>query len=355
MASSGALAFYITICCAAFLTSKVVIAVLLYKRWLRKRRTMEQGFSGGKLVLFRSLTTAQSLPSRAFLKKTMKLTSKDIIGAGGYGTVYKLVVDGGAAAFAVKRLSRGSAERDKGFERELNAMGDVKHRNILTLHGYYTTPHFNLLIYDLMPNGSLDALLHGKGKDRKALDWTTRLKIAVGTARGLSYLHHDCVPHIMHRDIKSSNILLDASMEPKLADFGLATILGPSCTHASTVVAGTFGYLAPEYFETGRATTKGDVYSFGVVLIELLTGKRPTDEFFLEAGTGLVSWVKEMSHIKCIEHAVDSNLICYPKEEVNGMFMIAERCLDIEPSKRPSMHEILKMLEQIVSSSEDGR
>lgn len=161
MANGRVLAFYITICCIAFVASKVVISVLLYKRWLRKRRIIEEGFAGGKLVLFRSLTTAQALPSKAFLKKTMRLTSKDIIGSGGYGTVYKLLIDGGAAAFAVKRLSRGSADRDRGFERELEAMGDIKHRNILTLHGYYTTPQFNLLIYDLMPNGSLDAFLHG--------------------------------------------------------------------------------------------------------------------------------------------------------------------------------------------------
>ncbi|CAA7402076.1 unnamed protein product [Spirodela intermedia] len=341
MANGRVMAFYITVCCIAFVASKVVISVLLYKRWLRKRRIIEEGFSGGKLAL----------PSRAFLKKTMRLTSKDIIGSGGYGTVYKLVIDGGAAAFAVKRLSRGSADRDRGFERELEAMGDIKHRNILTLHGYYTTPQFNLLIYELMPNGSLDALLHGKEKEKKALDWATRHKIAVGTARGLSYLHHDCVPNIIHRDIKSSNILLDESMEAKVADFGLATLVAPSRTHASTVVAGTFGYLAPEYFETGRATTKGDVYSFGVVLLELLTGRKPTDESFVEEGTGLVSWVKEVANSKCIDHAVDGSLVCYPLEETITMFCIAERCLETDPSKRPSMSEVLKMLEQM--NSED--
>ncbi|RWW42569.1 hypothetical protein BHE74_00051879, partial [Ensete ventricosum] len=125
----------------------------------------------------------------------------------------------------------------------------------------------------------------------KPLDWPTRCKIAVGAARGISYLHHDCIPHIIHRDIKSSNILLDHNMEARVSDFGLATLMKPDQSHVSTVVAGTFGYLAPEYFDTGKATTKGDVYSFGVVLLELLTGRRPTDELFLEEGTKLVTWV----------------------------------------------------------------
>ena len=115
--------------------------------------------TGGKMVMFKS-SAMQSLKSDAFLKKTLKLSNKDIIGSGGYGTVYKLMVNE-STAFAVKRLNRGSAERERGFERELEAMGDIKHRNIVTLHGYYTAPHYNLLIYELMPNGSLDAYLHG--------------------------------------------------------------------------------------------------------------------------------------------------------------------------------------------------
>ncbi|KAA8526722.1 hypothetical protein F0562_009049 [Nyssa sinensis] len=219
----------------------------------------------------------------------MKLTNKDIIGSGGYGTVYRMMIN--ESAFAVKRLNRGSADRDRGFERELEAMVDIKHRNIVTLYGYYTAPHYNLLIYELMPNGSLDSMLHGRAMDKKVLDWPSRYKIAVGAARGLFYLHHDCIPHIIHRDIKSSNILLDKNMEARVSDFGLATLMEPDKTHVSTIVAGTFGYLAPEYFDTGRATAKGDVYSFGVVLLELLTGKKPTDEAFIEEGTKLVTWV----------------------------------------------------------------
>ncbi|KAG6637062.1 hypothetical protein CIPAW_11G154300 [Carya illinoinensis] len=291
MGNSMVLAFYITVCCVAFVISKIIISVLLYRRWKRKHMVSEDGYSGGKMVMFRS-PMMQSLTSDAFLKRTLKLSNKDIIGSGGYGTVYRLTINE-STAFAVKKLNRGTAERDRGFERELEAMGDIKHRNIVTLHGYYTASHYNLLIYELMPNGSLDSFLHGRSMDKKLLDWPSRYKIAVGAARGLSYLHHDCIPHIIHRDIKSSNILLDQNMEAQVSDFGLATLMEPDKTHVSTFVAGTFGYLAPEYFDTGRATAKGDVYSFGVVLLELLTGKKPTDEAFVEEGTRLVSWVGE--------------------------------------------------------------
>ncbi|GFP78698.1 receptor-like serine/threonine-protein kinase at1g78530 [Phtheirospermum japonicum] len=283
----------------------------------------------------------KSLKPSTFLKRTTKLSNKDIIGSGGYGTVYKLVIDD-CIPFAVKRLNRLSAEQDRGFERELEAMGDIKHRNIVTLHGYYTAPHYNLLIYELMPNGSLDALLHGKYTNRMVLDWGSRYKIAVGAARGISYLHHDCIPHIIHRDIKSSNILLDHNLDARVSDFGLATLMEPDKTHVSTLVAGTFGYLAP-----GKATAKGDVYSFGVVLLELLTGKKPTDEAFVEEGTKLVTWVKSVVQEKKEEYVVDSCLTDCPAHEINRVFSIAMMCLESEPSTRPTMSEVVKMLERI--------
>ncbi|MBA0606276.1 hypothetical protein Godav_018767 [Gossypium davidsonii] len=346
MAYDLGIAFYITICCILFIISKTILMILLYKRWKRKNTTYEHDFSGGKMVMFRS-PLLQSLSSDVLLENTLKLSNKDIIGAGGYGTVYKLMINE-TMVFAVKRLNRGTTDRDKGFERELEAMADIKHRNIVTLHGYYTHPHYNLLIYELMPNGSLDSFLHGKSMDDKVLDWPTRSKIALGAARGIAYLHHDCIPHIIHRDIKSSNILLDQNMEARVSDFGLATLMEPDKTHVSTFVAGTFGYLAPEYFDTGRATAKGDVYSFGVVLLELLTGKKPMDEAFLEEGTKLVTWVKVVVEERKQEYVVDSNLgCCYPVDEIKTTFDIALMCLQTDPSKRPTMAEVVKMLEQI--------
>lgn len=345
MGGSPPVVFYITICCVAFIASKIVVSLLCYKRWVRKSRIVEDSLTGGgKMVMFRSPAT-QALSAKAFVKNTMKLTNKDILGSGGYGTVYRLVVDE-STAFAVKKLNRGNENRDLGFERELKSMADIKHRNIVTLHGYYVAPQFNLLIYELMPNGSLDALLHRRSPEEKPLDWASRYKIAVGAARGLSYLHHDCIPHVIHRDIKSSNILLDHNLDARVSDFGLATLMEPDKTHVSTVVAGTFGYLPPEYFDTGRATMKGDVYSFGVVLLELLTGKRPTDVSFIEEGTKLVTWVKGVMEDGREEHAIDPELAGFPAEEVKKVFAVADRCLDPDPSTRPTMIEVLKMLEQ---------
>ncbi|XP_045801106.1 receptor-like serine/threonine-protein kinase At1g78530 [Trifolium pratense] len=342
MRKSLVIAFSITICFIAFVISKIIISILLYKRWRKKHLIYEEGYGGGKMVIFRS-SILKSLTADMVLKKTQKLNNKDIIGSGGYGVVYELKLND-SAAFAVKRLNRGTAERDKGFERELQAMADIKHRNVVTLHGYYTAPHYNLLIYELMPNGSLDTLLHGKSKNKKVLDWPTRHRIAVGAARGISYLHHDCIPHIIHRDIKSSNILLDQNMEARVSDFGLATLMEPNKTHVSTIVAGTFGYLAPEYFDTGRATVKGDVYSFGVVLLELLTGKKPSDETFMEEGTKLVTWVKSVVQEKKEELVLDSSLGSCPMHEVNKVFNIAMMCLEPDPLNRPTMAEVVNLL-----------
>ncbi|MBA0574006.1 hypothetical protein Golob_001247 [Gossypium lobatum] len=321
MANDLGLAFYIPMGSIAFIISKIILTVLLYKRWKRKNMIYEDGFSRGKMVMFRS-PFLQSLTSDVFLKKTLKLSNKDIVGAGGYGTVYKLTINE-TMAFAVKKLTRGPPDRDTGFERELEAMGDIKHRNIVNLLGYCTTPYYNLLIYELMPNGSLDAFLHGKARESKILDWPTRYKIAVGAARGVAYLHHDCIPHIIHRDIKSSNILLDQNMEPRVSDFGLATLMEPDKTHVSTLVAGTFGYLAP--------------------------GKKPTDEAFLEEGTKLVTWVKGVVEERREEYVVDNSLGSCPVDEVNKTFNIALMCLETDPSKRPTMAEVVKMLEQIKS------
>ncbi|RHN74768.1 putative protein kinase RLK-Pelle-LRR-XIIIa family [Medicago truncatula] len=345
MMKSLIIAVSITICFIAFVISKIFISILLYKRWRRKHMIYEEGYTGGKMVIFRS-SILKSLTTDMVLKKTQKLNNKDIIGSGGYGVVYELKLDD-SAAFAVKRLNRGTAERDKCFERELQAMADIKHRNVVALHGYYTAPHYNLLIYELMPNGSLDSFLHGRSMNKKILDWPTRQRIALGAARGISYLHHDCIPHIIHRDIKSSNILLDQNMEARVSDFGLATLMEPNKTHVSTIVAGTFGYLAPEYFDTGRATVKGDVYSFGVVLLELLTGKKPSDESFMEEGTKLVTWVKAVVQERKEELVLDSSLgSCCPMHEVNKVFNIAMMCLEPDPLNRPTMAEVVNLLEK---------
>nr|GMD84181.1 receptor-like serine/threonine-protein kinase At1g78530 [Ipomoea batatas]GMD87566.1 receptor-like serine/threonine-protein kinase At1g78530 [Ipomoea batatas] len=158
--SRNLLPFYITVCVVSFVISKIVIAVLCYRRWKRNHMEVHDSLSaaGGKLVMFRT-AKMKEVNGSALVKRAMKLSNKDIIGSGGYGTVYRLAMED--VCFAVKKLNRMSGEQDRGFEREVEAMADIKHRNIVTLHGYYTTPHYNLLIYELMSNGSLDKLLHG--------------------------------------------------------------------------------------------------------------------------------------------------------------------------------------------------
>lgn len=353
-ASSGALnlGFVITICVVAFVTTKIFLGILLYWRWAKSRKICEVKVSGGKMVMFRSF--GKATPStKIVLKKTQSLSNNDIIGSGGYGVVYRLVVDENTA-FAVKKLPRGNPDQERGFERELETLSDIKHRNVVTLRGYYTAPHVNLLIYDLMLNGSLEMVLHDRMTDQP-LEWSTRINIALGTARGISYLHHDCIPHIIHRDIKSSNILLDENLEPHVSDFGLANLLEVNKSHATTVVAGTLGYLAPEYLETGKATKQCDVFSYGVVLLELVTGKRPTDEIFVEKGINLVTWVRGLMESGQVEDVLDDELTdTCSEEDLKEAVYIACQCLDPSPKHRPTMQQVVKMLERLAMELDNG-
>uniref|UniRef100_A0A7I4ALU4 Protein kinase domain-containing protein n=1 Tax=Physcomitrium patens TaxID=3218 RepID=A0A7I4ALU4_PHYPA len=266
----------------------------------------------GRMIMFQ--LTGQATPlAKAILRKVEKLKPQDIIGSGGYGTVYKLVLDD-LSAFAVKKLTRGVLERDQGFERELQTLIDISHRNLLTLRGYYSAPQINIFIYDLMRNVNLDFVLHEHAsRNEDPINWGLRLRIALGVARGLSCLHYDCVPHIIHRDIECSNILLDEYMEAHVGDFGLAKFVSPEKTHVTTMAAGTFRYLPPgfdfffyldmsKYLETGKITEKGDVYGF-VVLLELLTGKRPNDDDFRDYNFIIVQWVSDSDSSKILTNS----------------------------------------------------
>ncbi|KAI3468054.1 hypothetical protein Pfo_024717 [Paulownia fortunei] len=209
------------------------------------------------------------------MRMTENLSEKYMIGYGASSTVYKCVLKN-CKPVAVKKLYSHYPQCLKEFETELETVGSIKHRNLVSLQGYSLSPSGNLLFYDYMENGSLWDLLHGTTKKKK-LDWDTRLSIAQGAAQGLAYLHHDCSPRIIHRDVKSSNILLDKDYEAHLTDFGIAKSLCASKTHTSTYIMGTIGYIDPEYARTSRLTEKSDVYSYGIVLLELLTGRKAVD------------------------------------------------------------------------------
>ncbi|KAF2316662.1 hypothetical protein GH714_042003 [Hevea brasiliensis] len=198
---------------------------------------------------------------------------------------------------------------------EMETLGKIKHRNLVPLLGYCKIGEERLLVYEFMEFGSLDEMLHGKvrTRDRRILTWDERKKIARGAAKGLCFLHHNCIPHIIHRDMKSSNVLLDHELEARVSDFGMARLINALDTHLSvSTLAGTPGYVPPEYYQSFRCTAKGDVYSFGVVLLELLTGKRPTDKDDF-GDTNLVGWVKmKVSEQKQME-VIDPELLSVTK------------------------------------------
>ncbi|XP_057420904.1 LRR receptor-like serine/threonine-protein kinase FEI 1 [Lotus japonicus] len=285
--------------------------------------------------------------SSEIIEKLESLEEEDIVGSGGFGTVYRMVMND-CGTFAVKRIDRSREGCDQVFERELEILGSIKHINLVNLRGYCRLPSARLLIYDYLAIGSLDDLLHENTE--QPLNWNDRLNIALGSARGLAYLHHECCPKIVHRDIKSSNILLNENMEPHISDFGLAKLLVDEDAHVTTVVAGTFGYLAPEYLQSGRATEKSDVYSFGVLLLELVTGKRPTDPSFANRGLNVVGWMNTLQKENRLEDVVDRRCTDADAGTLEVILELAARCTDANADDRPSMNQVLQLLEQEVMS-----
>ncbi|XP_042438633.1 proline-rich receptor-like protein kinase PERK9 isoform X2 [Zingiber officinale] len=220
---------------------------------------------------------------------TNGFSTQNLLGEGGFGCVYKGCLPYGRE-IAVKQLKVGSGQGEREFKAEVEIISRVHHRHLVSLVGYCISDSQRLLVYDFVPNGTLDSHLHGK--ETAVLDWPTRVKIAAGAARGIAYLHEDCYPRIIHRDIKSSNILLDNNFEAQVSDFGLARLALDAKTHVTTRVVGTFGYLAPEYASSGKLTDRSDVYSFGVVLLELITGRKPVDNTQPMGEESLVEWAR---------------------------------------------------------------
>ncbi|XP_010273915.1 PREDICTED: LRR receptor-like serine/threonine-protein kinase ERECTA isoform X2 [Nelumbo nucifera] len=281
------------------------------------------------------------------MRMTENLSEKYIIGYGASGTVYKCVLKN-CRPVAIKRLYSQHPHTLKEFETELETVGSIKHRNLVSLQGYSLSPFGNLLFYDYMENGSLWDLLHGPSKKKK-LDWDTRLRIALGASQGLAYLHHDCNPRIIHRDVKSSNILLDKDFEAHLTDFGIAKSLCISKSHTSTYVMGTIGYIDPEYARTSRLTEKSDVYSYGIVLLELLTGRKAVDN-----DSNLHQLVMSKTANNAVMETVDPEIsaTCKDLGAVKKVFQLALLCTKKQASDRPTMHEVTRILGSLVPSEE---
>ncbi|CAI0441095.1 unnamed protein product [Linum tenue] len=302
--------------------------------------------TSSKLVLFPS-AECRDLTVSDLLKATNNFSQADIIGCGGFGLVYKANFPNGKKA-AIKKLSGDCGQIEREFQAEVEALSRAQHQNLVSLQGYCLHGNDRLLVYSYMENGSLDYWLHECVDESSVLQWDTRLKIARGAAKGLAYLHKVCEPHIVHRDVKSSNILLDDDFEAHLADFGLSRLLRPYDTHVTTDLVGTLGYIPPEYSQTMTATCRGDVYSFGVVLLELLTSRRPVEVCKGKNCRDLVSWVFQMKFEKRESEVIASSIWDKNKEkELLGMLEIACRCLDRDPRRRPSIDEVVSCLDGI--------
>ncbi|XWS47043.1 hypothetical protein CRYUN_Cryun14cG0119400 [Craigia yunnanensis] len=336
---------------------------LIYKKWYSNGGCFEERFEAGngewpwRLMAFQRLgfTTADIL---ACIKES------NMVGMGATGVVYKAEMSQSNAIVAVKKLWRSGNDIGTGnsglYVGEVNLLGKLRHRNIVRLLGFLHNDTSMMIVYEFMQNGSLGEALHGKQAGRLLVDWVSRYNIALGVAQGLAYLHHDCHPPVIHRDIKSNNILLDANLEARIADFGLARMMVRK-NETVSMVAGSYGYIAPEYGYTLKVDEKIDIYSFGVVLLELLTGKRPLDPELGES-VDIVEWIRrKVGDNKALEEALDPNLgnCKHIQEEMLLVVRIALLCTAKQPKDRPSMRDVITMLGEAKprrksSSNDDG-
>ncbi|KAL8209465.1 hypothetical protein R6Q57_006197 [Mikania cordata] len=279
---------------------------------------------------------------------TDKFGETEILGEGGFGRVYRARMDENLCV-AVKRLDDGSQDAIKEFQTEVDLLSKIQHPNIITLLGYCVHDETRLLVYELMHNGSLESQLHGPSNGSN-LTWHCRMKIALDTAsRGLEYLHEKCKPSVIHRDLKSSNILLDSSFNAKLSDFGLAVMDGAQNKN-NIKLSGTLGYVAPEYLLDGKLTDKSDVYAFGVVLLELLLGKRPVEKLAASQCQSIITWaMPQLTDRSKLPNIVDP--VIRHTMDLKHLYQVAAvavLCVQPEPSYRPLITDVLHSLIPLV-------
>ncbi|XP_076889889.1 putative serine/threonine-protein kinase PBL21 [Bidens hawaiensis] len=297
---------------------------------------------------------AHSFTFRELAVATQNFKDTNLIGEGGFGSVFKGRLESGKVV-AVKQLNLNGLQGNQEFIVEVLMLSLLRHSNLVTLIGYCTDGDQRLLVYEYMPLGSLENHLFDLEPDQEPLDWYTRLKIAVGAARVLEYLHCKANPPVIYRDLKSSNILLDHDFKPKLSDFGLAK-LGPvgDNTHVSTRVMGTYGYCAPDYAMSGKLTTKSDIYSFGVVMLELITGRRAIDTTKKPGEQNLVVWSRPfLKDRKKFVQLVDPMLQGrFSMRSVHHVVAVTAMCLQEQANFRPLIGDIVVALEYLASQAE---
>ncbi|XP_065023506.1 L-type lectin-domain containing receptor kinase SIT2-like [Musa acuminata AAA Group] len=275
---------------------------------------------------------------------TKGFEDEDLLGIGGFGNVYKGVLQTSKSEIAVKRVSHESRQGMREFVAEIVSIGRLRHRNLVQLLGYCRRKGELLLVYEYMPNGSLDKFLYGQ--DKPTLDWATRFRIIKGVASGLLYLHEDWEQVVIHRDIKASNVLLDHELNGRLGDFGLARLYDHGTVPLTTRVVGTMGYLAPELVRTGKAATITDVFAFGIFLLEVACGRRPVDPTADEEKLILSDWVLKNWQKGSILETTDPRLgEAYAVEEVELVLKLGLLCSHPQPTERPSMRQVVRYLE----------
>ncbi|KAJ8447554.1 hypothetical protein Cgig2_031167 [Carnegiea gigantea] len=305
----------------------------------------EVGKDASLVMIFPSSTSEiKDLTILDILKATDNFNQENIIGCGGFGLVYKATLDNGTK-LAIKKLSGDMCLIEREFKAEVEALSMAQHENLVSLLGYCVHDGYRLLMYSYMENGNLDYWLHENPDGPPLLDWPMRLNIALGAGSGLAYMHQICQPQIVHRDIKSSNILLDEDFKAYVADFGLSRLILPYRTHVTTELVGTLGYIPPEYGQAWVATLRGDVYSFGVVMLELLTGKRPVEVCKPKTSKELVVWVQQLKSEGKHEEIFDPVLREKGhEEEMLQVLEVACKCVNHNPLKRPTIKEVVDQL-----------
>ncbi|KAG6670098.1 hypothetical protein I3843_01G279100 [Carya illinoinensis] len=312
----------------------------------------------------------QSSNLRSFSFNELKTATRNfrpdsVLGEGGFGCVFKGWIDerlftaakpGTGMVIAVKRLNQEGFQGHHEWLAEINYLGQLHHPNLVKLVGYCLEDDHRLLVYEFMARGSLENHLFRRSSYVQPLSWSHRMKIALGAAKGIAFLHSDKV-QVIYRDVKSSNILLDSNYNVKLSDFGLAKD-GPTGdkSHVSTRVMGTYGYAAPEYMATGHLTIRSDVYSFGVVLLEILSGKRAMDKNRPGREQNLVNWAKPcLTSKRKVFEVFDARIQGqYSLSAALKAANLANQCLSVEPKFRPNMVEVVRILEQLHDSNDVG-
>ncbi|OMO88476.1 hypothetical protein CCACVL1_08367 [Corchorus capsularis] len=331
-----------SISCAVALS--VIVTVIITRRRARNQRAISRRRLSSRASM--TIDGVKDFTFKEMALATDNFNSSTQVGRGGYGKVYKGTLTD-KTIVAIKRAEEGSLQGQKEFLTEIKLLSRLHHRNLVSLVGYCDEEGEQMLVYEFMPNGTLRDWLSAKAKG--SLPFGMRLSIALGSAKGILYLHTEANPPVFHRDIKASNILLDSKLNAKVADFGLSRLApalegeGTVPDHVSTVVRGTPGYLDPEYFLTHKLTDKSDVYSLGVVFLELLTGMQP-----ISHGKNIVREVKMGHESGMMFSIIDSRMGSYPSECIERFITLALDCCHDKPEKRPSMLDVVRQLEFIL-------